>query len=43
MNKENSVSLGLSGCGFFSVVTANAVKKSKNTELIACFDIIPTA
>ena len=41
MNKGNSVRLGLSGCGFFSVVTANAVKKSKNTELIACFDTIP--
>ncbi len=41
MNKENIVRLGLSGCGFFSVVTANAVKKSKNTELVACFDTIP--
>jgi predicted dehydrogenase len=41
MNNQKRVRLGLSGCGFFSVVTANAVKKSKNTELVACFDVIP--
>ena len=41
MNNKNRVKLGLSGCGFFSVVVANAVKKSKNAELVACFDIIP--
>jgi len=43
MSKEKSVRLGLSGCGFFSVVTGNAVKKSENTELVACFDTIPEA
>ena len=32
MNKENSIKLGLSGCGFFSVVIASAAQKSENTE-----------
>ena len=38
--KENTVRLALIGCGHFSSVVANAVKSSKKTELITCFDII---
>ena len=41
MKKGDRVRLGLSGLGSFAIVIANAVKKSKNAQLVTCFDIIP--
>lgn len=41
MTNKNRVRLGMSGLGSFALVIANAVRKSKNAELAACFDIIP--
>jgi predicted dehydrogenase len=40
MKKEGVVRLGLSGLGSFSVVIANAVKRSRKIELVTCFDIV---
>ena len=41
MSTEKRVRLGLSGCGSFSVIVANAIKRSTKTELITCFDPLP--
>lgn len=41
MGKKHIVRLGLSGLGSFSVVIANAVKRSQKAELVTCFDVVP--
>ncbi|MFH1335990.1 MAG: Gfo/Idh/MocA family oxidoreductase [Candidatus Zixiibacteriota bacterium] len=41
MTKKRIVRLGLSGLGGFSVVIAEAIRRSKNAELISCFDVMP--
>jgi predicted dehydrogenase len=41
MVKKRMVRLGLSGLGSFSSVIADAIKRSKKTKLISCFDVVP--
>ncbi|MFH1092446.1 MAG: Gfo/Idh/MocA family oxidoreductase [Pseudomonadota bacterium] len=40
MNNDRPVRLGIIGCGSWAMAVAEAIKRSKKTELITCFDII---
>lgn len=41
MKKKKVIRLGLCGLGSFSAVLADAIKRSKHTKLISCFDVLP--
>ena len=41
MSKSNVVKLAQIGLGAWSGATAGAVKRSKKTQMVTCFDLIP--
>ncbi len=41
MNKQNTARLGISGLGAFATPIADTIRRSKKSELIACFDVLP--
>ncbi len=41
MGKRETVHLGLSGLGSFSVVIANTIRRSQKVKLVTCFDVVP--
>ncbi|MDH3315553.1 MAG: Gfo/Idh/MocA family oxidoreductase [Gammaproteobacteria bacterium] len=41
MTGNNTVRVGISGLGSFSIVIANTIQRSKKVELVTCFDVDP--